>query len=68
VTTRNLETMISLIGSKYELKSNEELIQRIKEEFDISVSLADILNIHIDLSELENANKEIMYYDRHYQY
>ena len=68
MTTRNLETMISLVGSKYELKSIEELIKRIKEEFSVSVDKADILNLHVDLSELENESKITMYYDRHNQY
>jgi len=68
MTTRNLETMISLVGSKFDIKSNADLIQKIKEEFGVSVSEADILNLHVDLSELEIANKEITYYDRHYIY
>jgi hypothetical protein len=68
MTKTNLETMISLVASKFEIKSNDELIRRIKEEFGVSVSLADILNLHVDLSELEIANKEIMFYDRDYRY
>lgn len=63
----SLESMVSLVSSRFEIKSNQELIRLIKEEFNISVSNADILNLEVDLRELENINNQIMFYDRYYQ-
>lgn len=55
--------MISLVELKFGSMSNKDLISRIKEEFDVSISNTDILALHIDLSELEITNKQIENYD-----
>jgi hypothetical protein len=68
MTTKNIQTMISLVELKFGEMSNEELISRIKEEFDVSISNTDILALHIDLSELEITNKQIDYYAGHSEY
>jgi len=60
--------MISLVELKFGVMSNECLISRIKEEFDVSINNADILNLHIDLSELEISNKQINSYDGYSEY
>lgn len=68
MTTKNIKTMISLVELKFGELSNQDLIKRIKEEFDVSISNADILALHIDLSELEISNKQINCYDGYSEY
>jgi hypothetical protein len=68
MTTKNIRTMISLVELKFDVMSNEDLIIKIKEEFGVSVNSADLLSLHIDLSELDISNKQIDNYDRYDQY
>lgn len=68
MTTKNIQTMISLVELKFGEMSNESLITRIKEEFGVGISNADILSLHIDLSELDIVNKQIESYDGYSEY
>jgi hypothetical protein len=68
MTTKNIRTMISLVELKFDVMSNEDLIIKIKEEFGVSVNSADLLSLHIDLSELDISNKQIDNYDRYDKY
>jgi hypothetical protein len=62
---KRLETMISLVSSNCEIKSNLDLIQKIKEEFNVSVTLADIFALDFDEQELDIENKKLEAYERY---
>jgi len=68
MTTKNIMTMISLVELKFGVTSDKDLITKIDEEFGVSINSADLLSLHIDLSELDISNKQIDNYDGYDKY
>lgn len=59
----NLEVQVSLVLSKYrDVKDSAELIYLLNKEFNIQYSQDDLLSLHVDLTELEIADRTIEAY------
>jgi hypothetical protein len=59
----SLTTMLSLVAFKYGELSNEEIVEKVKENFGVSITNQDILNQYVSIKELEYENNKIEYYD-----
>lgn len=64
----SLTTMLSLVAFKYGKLSDEEIVEKIKDNFGIQITKQDILNQYVSIKELEYENNKIEYYDTRRDY
>ncbi len=64
----SLTTMLSLVAFKYGKLSDEEIVEKVKENFGVQITSQDILNQYVSIKELEYENNKIEYYDTRCDY